>query len=213
MISRTSVRLGAVATLVAGFVAVQQAPAEAKSAGSSASFDDRKVVQLLRPGAERSKGGLALHMTSKDAVSAGNAAVATSSCDGCHATAISFQVVVADKSPTSIESQRRLRQQRGVRVVRGRRLRLPVRPGLRRRRLHDVGRSAQARADRSGAVPSRAVRQLGRPDPGRGRRVCGAGRRHPFLRAAGAPGGPQGRPEAARSRTEVVSRPPDAVAS
>ena len=103
MISRTSVRLGAVATLVAGFVAVQQAPAEAASAGSSASFDDRKVVQLLRPGAERGKGGLALHMTSKDAVSAGNAAVATSSCDGCHATAISFQVVVADKSPTSID--------------------------------------------------------------------------------------------------------------
>jgi len=103
MISRTSVRLGAVATLVAGFVAVQQAPAEAKSAGSSASFDDRKVVQLLRPGAERGKGGLALHMTSKDAVSAGNAAVATSSCDGCHATAISFQVVVADKAPTSLQ--------------------------------------------------------------------------------------------------------------
>lgn len=98
----TSVRLGAAAGLVAALLAVQQLPAQA-SPGKAASFDDRQVVQLLRPGADRGKGGLALHLTSRDAVVAGNAAVATSSCDGCHATAISFQVVVVDRAPTSLD--------------------------------------------------------------------------------------------------------------
>ncbi|MEP6648304.1 MAG: hypothetical protein ABJA74_00110 [Lapillicoccus sp.] len=105
MKARNAVRIGAVAALVAGFVAVQQAPAEAKTTRGpgTAAFEDRKVVQLTHAGAERGKGGLALHMTSKDAVVAGNLAVATSSCDGCHATAISFQVLVADKTPTSLD--------------------------------------------------------------------------------------------------------------
>lgn len=103
MKARTFVRLGAVATVVAGFVVVQQIPAQAKPAGT-ASFDDRQVVQLQHAGLERGLGSLALHLTSKDAVVAGNAAVATSSCDGCRATAISFQVVVADKAPTSIDA-------------------------------------------------------------------------------------------------------------
>lgn len=101
MRAHTLVRLGAVATMVAGFVAVQQVPAQAKAGG--ASFDDRQVVQLQHPGLERGKGSLALHLTSRDAVEAGNAAVATSSCDGCRATAISFQVVIADKAPTSLD--------------------------------------------------------------------------------------------------------------
>jgi hypothetical protein len=102
MMSRTAVRTATVAALVAGFVAVQQLPAEA-SGGGKASFDDRQVVQLVRDGAERGRGALVFHQTSRDAVVAGNAAVATSSCDGCHATAISFQVVLADKAPTSLQ--------------------------------------------------------------------------------------------------------------
>ena len=101
MKARTFVRLGVAATLVAGFVVVQQIPAQATPAG--ASFDDRQVVQLQHAGLERGKGSLALHLTSKDAVVAGNVAVATSSCDDCRATAISFQVVVADKAPTSLD--------------------------------------------------------------------------------------------------------------
>jgi hypothetical protein len=102
---RGLVRLGLSALVAAGTVVAQQVPAEASAHGRSgtATFDDRMVVQLTRPGAERGKGGLALHLTSKDAVVAANLAVATSSCDGCHATAISFQVVVADKTPTSLD--------------------------------------------------------------------------------------------------------------
>jgi hypothetical protein len=102
MRSRTAVRAGTVAALVAGFVAVQPVPAEA-SAGGKASFNDSQVVQLVRDGADRGRGALVFHQTSQGAVEAGNAAVATSSCDGCHATAISFQVVLADKAPTSLD--------------------------------------------------------------------------------------------------------------
>jgi hypothetical protein len=90
---------------VAAVVVAQQLPADAKTTRGpgTVTFDDRQVVQLTRAGAERGKGGLALHLTSKDAVVAGNLALATSSCDGCHATAIAFQVVVADKAPTSLD--------------------------------------------------------------------------------------------------------------
>ena len=102
MTGRGLVRIASSLVAVAAVVVAQQLPAEAK--GGTATFDDRSVVQLTRAGAERGKGGLALHLTSKDAVVAGNLAVATTSCDGCHATAISFQVVVADKAPSSLEA-------------------------------------------------------------------------------------------------------------
>jgi hypothetical protein len=100
--TRGLVRIAFSVVAVAAVVVVQQLPAEAK--GGTATFNDRSVVQLTRDGAERGKGGLALHLTSKDAVVAGNLALATTSCDGCHATAISFQVVVADKAPTSLKA-------------------------------------------------------------------------------------------------------------
>ena len=102
MTGRGLVRIASSVVAVAAVVVAQQLPAEAK--GGTATFDDRSVVQLTRAGAERGQGGLALHLTSKDAVVAGNLAVATTSCDGCHATAISFQVVVADKAPSSLEA-------------------------------------------------------------------------------------------------------------
>jgi hypothetical protein len=101
MTRRALVRIASSVVAVAAVVVAQQLPAEAK--GASATFDDRSVVQLTRAGVERGQGGLALHLTSKDTVVAGNVAVATTSCDGCHATAISFQVVVADKAPTSLD--------------------------------------------------------------------------------------------------------------
>ena len=105
MRTRGLLRLAASMAAVAVVVVAQQLPAEAKTTRGpdTVTFDDRKVVQLTRPGAERGKGGLALHLTSKDHVVAGNLAVATTTCDGCHATAISFQVVVADKAPTSLD--------------------------------------------------------------------------------------------------------------
>lgn len=105
MRARALGRLGLSAIAVAAIVVAQQLPAEAKTTRGpgTVTFDDRKVVQLTRPGVERGKGGLALHLTSKDSVVAGNMAVATTSCDGCHATAISFQVVIADRAPTSLD--------------------------------------------------------------------------------------------------------------
>ena len=105
MRTRGILRLGASLAAVAVVVVAQQLPAEAKTTHGpgTATFDDRQVVQLTRPGAERGRGNLALHLTSKDQVVAGNLAVATTTCDGCHATAISFQVVLADKAPTSLQ--------------------------------------------------------------------------------------------------------------
>jgi hypothetical protein len=105
MRTRGLLRLAASVAAVAVIAVGQQLPAEAKTTRGpdTVTFDDQKVVQLTRPGAERGRGGLALHLTSKDHVVASNVAIATTTCDGCHATAISFQVVVADKAPISLE--------------------------------------------------------------------------------------------------------------
>lgn len=102
---RGILRLAASVAAVAVVVVAQQLPAEARTTRGpdTVTFADQQVVQLTRPGAERGKGNLALHLTSKDRVVASNVAVATTTCDGCHATAISFQIVVADKAPTSLE--------------------------------------------------------------------------------------------------------------
>ncbi|MEO7236862.1 MAG: hypothetical protein ABIW80_16005 [Lapillicoccus sp.] len=89
----------AVAGGVAGLVVAQALPAQARGG----SFDDRQVVQLSRAGAVRGAGGLEVHLTSRQAVRATNLALATTTCDDCRATAVSFQVVVADRSPDSID--------------------------------------------------------------------------------------------------------------
>lgn len=68
----------------------------------TASFDDQRVVELTTHGS-RSRSGLAYHQTRADEVTATNAAVAYTSCDGCRAVALSFQVVVADGDPTSLD--------------------------------------------------------------------------------------------------------------
>jgi hypothetical protein len=100
--TRTLIRIASSAVAVAAVVVTQQLPAEA-AGRAPATFDDQAVVQLTHAGLERGQGSLRLHLTSKDAVRAGNVAYATTACDGCHATAISFQVVVADQAPTSLE--------------------------------------------------------------------------------------------------------------
>jgi hypothetical protein len=87
-----------VSAAVAGLVLVQALPAEA----SAGSFDDNQVVQLTRPGQVRGSGGLELHLTSRPDVRATNTAVAMTQCDDCRATAVSFQVVLADRGPTSV---------------------------------------------------------------------------------------------------------------
>lgn len=87
-----------VAAAVAGFSAI---PADASHRG----YVDGEMVQLQRAGTVRGEGGLALHLTARSAVAATNYAVARVTCDGCRATAVSFQVVVADRDPASVDAQ------------------------------------------------------------------------------------------------------------
>ena len=106
MMARTLVRLGVAAASAAAVLIAGQLPAQAKTVVGHGvmTYDDRQVVQLTQAGAQGGKGGLELHLTGKNRVVAGNVAVATTSCDGCHATAISFQVVVADRAPSDIQA-------------------------------------------------------------------------------------------------------------
>lgn len=69
---------------------------------SVATFDDQRVVELTTSGS-RGRAGLAYHETRAKQVTATNAAVAYASCDGCRAVALSFQVVVADGAPTTLD--------------------------------------------------------------------------------------------------------------
>lgn len=106
MMARTFVRIGLAAASAAAVLVAGQLPAEAKTTvgHGAVTYDDRQVVQLTQAGAVQGKGGLELHLTGKNRVVAGNLAVATTSCDGCHATAISFQVVVADRAPSAVDA-------------------------------------------------------------------------------------------------------------
>ena len=132
-----------------------------------------------------------------------------SSCDGCHATAISFQVVVADKSPTSLdvgnvayannEGARRARPTPSPTSSSWPSTATPASRGPVARAATQIDARRSFRLARSGS----SADQIQAAADG----YADAGRRHPVLRAAGAPGRPQGRPEAARSRTEVGQPP------
>jgi hypothetical protein len=76
---------------------------QALRGATTATFDDQKVVELTTQGATKGRSGLAFHQTNALSVTATNAAVAYTSCDGCRAVALSFQVVVADGGPTAID--------------------------------------------------------------------------------------------------------------
>ncbi len=69
---------------------------------SRAVFDDQRVVELTE-GRKDTASALFLRHTRADSVTASNAAVAYTSCDGCRAVALSFQVVVADGGPTTLD--------------------------------------------------------------------------------------------------------------
>lgn len=94
----TGRRRVAAALVLVGLLGLEAVPAQA----GGGSFSDREVVQLSHAGLVRGSGGLDLHLTARDDVQASNAAVATTQCDDCRATAVSFQVVVADRGPASI---------------------------------------------------------------------------------------------------------------
>jgi hypothetical protein len=88
-----------------GLVLAQSHAALADQQGKdgTATFDDQKVVELTKAGQSKGRSGLAFHQTRADQVTATNAAVAYTSCDGCRAVALSFQVVVADGNPSSLD--------------------------------------------------------------------------------------------------------------
>ena len=94
---------GGVAAAVLVLTQANGAQAHDRRDEDHASFDDQRVVELTtRDGATKGRAGLAFHHTRADDVTATNAAVAYTSCDGCRAVALSFQVVVADGGPTNL---------------------------------------------------------------------------------------------------------------
>lgn len=99
----SAARLAAVAV---GSVALLLTTSQLASAheAQQRSFEDQQVVELS--GAADQAGhaaGLHYHQTHADEVTATNVAVAHTTCDGCRAVALSYQVVVADRGPTSID--------------------------------------------------------------------------------------------------------------
>jgi hypothetical protein len=74
----------------------------ASSRPASASFTDQRVTEVTTSGSQGVT-GLAFHLTHAGAVAATNVAVARTTCDGCRAVALSFQVVVADAGPASLD--------------------------------------------------------------------------------------------------------------
>ncbi len=102
---RLSVR-GAMGGAVAlALVLGQTTAAQAHDDGghsASQTFDDQRVVELTTLGS-RGRAGLAVHQTRATSVTATNAAVAYTACDGCRAVALSFQVVIADGAPTELD--------------------------------------------------------------------------------------------------------------
>jgi hypothetical protein len=94
--------VGAALVLAPSQAAQARAGGHAGSGGRAAAIDDQKIVELTTEGS-RSASGLAFHETRARDVTATNAAVAYTSCDGCRAVSLSFQVVVADRGPTNLE--------------------------------------------------------------------------------------------------------------
>ncbi len=95
---------GGVAAAVLVFSQAAGASAHERRGDRSVTFEDQRVVELTKhDGATKGRAGLAFHHTQADFVTATNAAVAYASCDGCRAVSLSFQVVVADGNPKSLD--------------------------------------------------------------------------------------------------------------
>jgi hypothetical protein len=75
---------------------------EGRHRPAAASFADHRVVELTTEGS-RGESLLALHQSRAHTVTATNTAMAITSCDGCRAVALSFQVVVADGGPATVD--------------------------------------------------------------------------------------------------------------
>lgn len=102
----THVRRRGLALLFATLLATLSftAPAQAAGAGPTVISYQRTVDVEGRPFQHRSSGGLRYSETRQKSVTANNLARATTTCDGCVATAISFEVVVASGGPKTIEA-------------------------------------------------------------------------------------------------------------
>ena len=100
---RTVVRVATVAGTCLGLLLTTGQLASADGV-QERTFADQQVVDLS--GAAEQSGravGLDYHQTDADHVTATNLAAAHATCDGCRAVALSFQVVVADGGPTSLD--------------------------------------------------------------------------------------------------------------
>ena len=100
---RPVVRLAAVAGTCVGLL-LSTVPLASAHGIRERTFADERVVELTGA-ADQSGGtaGLEYHQTHADEVTATNLAVAHTTCDGCRAVALSFQVVVVDRGPTSLD--------------------------------------------------------------------------------------------------------------
>lgn len=95
--------------VLAALLAVAAAPALSAGHASAATtghrmVDDRRIVEATRDGSALGASRLAVHRTRTTGVEATNAAVAYTSCDGCRAVALSFQVVIAERAPLDVSA-------------------------------------------------------------------------------------------------------------
>jgi hypothetical protein len=100
---RPAVRLATVAGTCLGLLLTtgQLASADGVHEGT---FADQQVVDLSGAADQSGRAvGLDYHQTHADHVTATNLAAAHTTCDGCRAVSLSFQVVVADRGPTSLD--------------------------------------------------------------------------------------------------------------
>lgn len=91
----------AVLLTAAAVPALTAGRASAATSGHRA-VDDRRVVQATRVSSTPGASGLSVHRTSGASVGATNTAVAYVTCDRCRAVALSFQVVIAQRSPGEV---------------------------------------------------------------------------------------------------------------
>jgi hypothetical protein len=100
---RPLVRLATVAGTCLGLLLTTGQVASAHGVDER-TFADQQVVDLGGAAGQSGRAsGLDYHSTHADDVTATNLAVAHTTCDGCRAVALSFQVVVADRGPTNLD--------------------------------------------------------------------------------------------------------------
>lgn len=100
---RPVLRLATVGTACLGLLITTGQVASAHESQDQ-TFADQRVVELTGVADQSgAASGLRFHQTHAEHVTATNLAVAHTACDGCRAVTLSFQVVVADRGPASLD--------------------------------------------------------------------------------------------------------------